>query len=130
VTRADELLGAHVSIAGGLDRAPARGAAIGATAIQLFTKSPNQWRERRITPREAAAFRAALATSGIRAVLAHDAYLINLASPHRRLRARSMAAFRAELVRCRVLGVTYLVTPPRQFHGPPRARALAQRGRL
>ncbi len=120
-----ELLGAHVSIAGGLDRAPARGAAIGATAIQLFTKTPNQWRERRIAPREAAAFQAALATYGIRPVVAHDAYLINLASPNRRLRDRSLAAFRAELVRCRTLGVAYLVTHPGNFMDD-RGRGLAR----
>src|SRR5579884_2777693 len=41
----DDLLGAHVSTQGGVARAPARGAAIGATAIQVFTAPPNQWRE-------------------------------------------------------------------------------------
>lgn len=110
-----ELLGAHVSAAGGIERAPGRGAAIGATAIQVFTKTPNQWRERRIRPRQAAQFREALAVHGLRAVVAHDAYLINLASPDPRLRARSMRAFRAELERCRRLGIDYLVTHPGNF---------------
>ena len=41
----DERLGAHVSTQGGVATAPARGVAIGATAIQLFTKTPNQWRD-------------------------------------------------------------------------------------
>ena len=101
--------------AGGIERAPERGAAIGATAIQVFTKSPNQWRERRIGARQVARFRAALGEHGIRAVVAHDAYLINLASPDRRLRARSLRAFRAELQRCRDLGIPYLVTHPGNF---------------
>ena len=39
------LLGAHVSTQGGVAEAPARGRAIGASAIQIFTKTPNQWRE-------------------------------------------------------------------------------------
>jgi deoxyribonuclease-4 len=81
----------------------------------VFTKSPNQWRERRIGERQGATFRAALRQHGIRAVVAHDAYLINLASPNRRLRARSLRAFQAELARCRVLGIPYLVTHPGNF---------------
>ena len=43
--RARDVLGAHVSSQGGVDSAPERGGAIGATAIQVFTKTPNQWRE-------------------------------------------------------------------------------------
>ena len=109
------LLGAHVSVAGGIDHAPQRGARIGATAIQVFTKSPNQWRERRIPVRQAARFREALLRHGIRAVVAHDAYLINLASPDPRQRTRSSRAFRAELERCRALGIAYLVTHPGHF---------------
>ena len=78
---ADDLLGAHVSTQGGVARAPERGLAIGATAIQVFTKTPNQWREPALQDDQIAAFRAALAASGIRAVVSHDSYLINLASP-------------------------------------------------
>ncbi len=50
------LLGAHVSTAGGLRHAPGRGAAIGATVIQVFTKTPNQWREPSLTDEEVTAF--------------------------------------------------------------------------
>lgn len=106
------LLGAHVSTAGGLDLAPARGRDIGAVAIQIFTKSPNQWRERAVTSAEATAFRRACRAAGIRAVVAHDSYLINMASPNRALRARSLEGFVAELERCRVLGIRYLVSHP------------------
>ena len=49
-TRPDDLLGAHVSTQGGVANAPARGATIGATAIQIFTKTPSQWREPAIAP--------------------------------------------------------------------------------
>ena len=41
----EERLGAHVSVQGGVEKAPVRGKAIGATAIQVFTKTPSQWRE-------------------------------------------------------------------------------------
>ncbi len=110
-----ELLGAHVSTAGGVARAPGRGVAIGATAIQLFTKTPNQWRERVLTDANLTQFHAALAASGIRAVVSHDSYLINLASPDTALRAKSMRAFTAELVRCRALGIPWVVSHPGNY---------------
>ena len=108
----EDLVGAHVSTAGGLALAPARGAAIGATAIQVFTKTPNQWRDPAIGAGEVAAFRAALADHGIRAVVAHDSYLINLASPDPALWRRSLGAFTAELARCRSLGIPAVVSHP------------------
>ncbi len=108
-------LGAHVSTAGGVANAPARADAIGATAMQIFTKTPSQWREVVIGPAEGVAFRSALAASGVEFVNAHDSYLINLASPDRALRARSIASFRAELARCRVLKLDALVSHPGNF---------------
>jgi deoxyribonuclease-4 len=114
-TRDAELLGAHVSTAGGMALAPARGAAIGATAIQVFTKTPNQWREPTIGAAEAAAFRAAVAAHGIRAVVAHDCYLINLASPDPALWRRSVRSFTAELTRCRALGIAAVVSHPGNY---------------
>jgi deoxyribonuclease IV len=110
-----ELLGAHVSTEGGVAEAPGRGVAIGATAIQLFTKTPNQWREPALDDAEVARFRAALAASGIRAVVAHDSYLINLASPDEALRGRSERAFIGELTRCRALGIPWVVSHPGNY---------------
>jgi deoxyribonuclease IV len=110
-----ERLGAHVSIQGGVDTAPARGLAIGATAIQVFTKTPNQWREPTLGAGICAAFRRGVEESGLRAVISHDSYLINLASPDPRLSARSVAAFTAELRRCRALGIRHLVSHPGNY---------------
>src|SRR5207302_577859 len=80
---------------GGVATAPPRAREIGANALQLFTKTPNQWREPVHAADEVARFRSALARAGIRpeAVVAHDSYLINLASPDPRLRARSIRSF-------------------------------------
>ena len=111
----DDLLGAHVSTLGGIARAPARGAGIGATAIQVFTKTPNQWREPLVTVAQAAAFRSELAASGIRAVVSHDNYLINLASPDDALRAKSARCFIAELTRCRLLDIAWVVSHPGHY---------------
>ena len=110
-----DVLGAHVSTQGGVAQAPVRGNAIGATAIQVFTKTPNQWREPKVNDADIAAFRTSLAGSGIRAVVSHDSYLINLASPDEGLRAKSMRAFTGELERCRALGIPWVVSHPGNY---------------
>ena len=115
LSKRDDLLGAHVSTLGGVATAPGRGAAIGATAIQLFTKTPNQWREPALTAAHVDAFRAAMARSGVRIAVSHDSYLINLASPDEVLRARSAQCFVAELTRCRALGIPWVVSHPGNF---------------
>jgi len=106
------LLGVHVSIAGGIDKAVARATALGCTAMQIFSKNASQWRGKPIATEEAQTFRAALAASEIRAVIAHDSYLINLAAPPGENRDKSMAAFRDELERCALLGIPDLVMHP------------------
>ncbi len=106
------LLGAHVSTAGGLERAPAHGQAIAADAIQIFTRNQVQWQARPIGVDEARAFRAALARSGLRSVVAHGSYLVNLASPEPETLRRSREAFVAELRRCAALGIPYLIFHP------------------
>ncbi len=111
----DLLLGAHVSAAGGVPEAPPRAAALGATAIQLFTKMANRWAERECADDECASFRERLAATSVAATMAHDSYLINLASPDPTLRARSIASFSAELRRCHALGLDFLVSHPGNY---------------
>ncbi|MEO8479598.1 MAG: deoxyribonuclease IV [Gemmatimonadota bacterium] len=110
-----EQLGAHVSIQGGTPTAPARGADIGATALQIFTKTPNMWREPEITPEIATAFREALEADPVEAVVSHDSYLINLASPDPVLRKKSLEAFQGELRRSATLGLLGIVSHPGNF---------------
>src|SRR5688572_20909864 len=109
------LLGAHVSSAGGTPAAPPRARAIGATAMQLFSKMANRWAERVCLDEECIAFRAALADTDVRVTIAHDSYLINLASPDATLRARSVDSFVAELQRCEALGLDFLVSHPGNY---------------
>jgi deoxyribonuclease-4 len=109
------LLGAHVSAAGGTPQAPPRAQAIGATALQLFTKQANRWAERECEGEECRAYASALAGTPVRASVSHDSYLINLASPDPVLRARSIDSFAAELRRCAALGVQYLVSHPGNY---------------
>jgi deoxyribonuclease-4 len=106
------LLGAHVSIAGGVSRAFARAQAIGANAMQIFTKNANRWQAKPLAEDEVAAFHEQRRSGTVRAVIAHDSYLINLAAPEGRTRDRSLAAFMDELERCALLGIDSLVMHP------------------
>ena len=109
------LLGAHVSTAGGTANAPARARALGATAMQIFSKQANRWAERVCEDEECRQFRDALASTDVQVTSAHDSYLINLASPDPVLRARSLESFVSELHRCEALGIDYLVSHPGNY---------------
>lgn len=106
------LLGAHMSIAGGFDRAVQRGESVGCTAVQIFTKNASRWRARPIAAQDAQNFRTAWQQSRIGPILAHDAYLINLASPKPAVREKSRSALIDELLRCHQLGIDALVMHP------------------
>ena len=112
---ADERLGAQVSTQGGVHTAPERGSAIGATAIQVFTKTPSQWKEPTIADEIAVGFRNRLTSTDIRHVVSHDSYLINLASPDPELSGRSITALAAELRRCLGLGIPEVVSHPGNY---------------
>jgi deoxyribonuclease-4 len=114
-----ERLGAHVSTQGGIQTAPGRGSAIRATAIQVFTKGPSQWKEPVLAASAVQQFRDCLESSEIRMVISHDSYLINLASPDRELTRRSTMAFIAELKRCRTLGIGRVVSHPGNYIDDP-----------
>lgn len=117
-------LGAHVSIAGGVEQAIARGEEVGCRAIQIFTANANQWRGKPISAESAAAFRAAWDVSPIEAVMSHDSYLINLAATDAEKLARSRAAFVEELERCALLGIPALVMHPGAHLGAGEAAGL------
>jgi deoxyribonuclease-4 len=106
------ILGAHMSITGGYDRAVGRARTAGCDCLQLFTQNNNQWRIREVTAAEAELFRQALRDGAITHPIAHDSYLINLASPDDVLWQRSIEAFAAELRRADVLSIPYVVAHP------------------
>jgi deoxyribonuclease-4 len=98
--------------AGGLHRALLGGKTIGCDTVQLFTSSPRQWLARTLDSEAIAAFSAASTESGCTPIVAHDSYLINLASPDPEVREKSMKAFRDEMERCEALGIDFLVSHP------------------
>ena len=103
-----------MSIAGGVDKAPARGASVHCTALQIFVKNNNRWDGPPITAAQAANFAAELKTAGISIanVFAHTCYLINLGSPKKDVVEKSVVALEDELRRCQQLGLPGLVMHP------------------
>jgi len=83
--------------------------------MQIFTKLAQRWAERSCADDECLNFRRALAETEVRATVAHDSYLINLASPDPTLRRRSIESFVAELARCEALGLQFLVSHPGNY---------------
>jgi deoxyribonuclease-4 len=106
------LFGAHLSIAGGFHNALLSAQEHGCGTVQLFTKQPSAWATRPITDEQAQTFRDTLERLGLQKVMAHDSYLINLASPKKDLYRRSVDAFVEEMTRAEKLGVCYLVMHP------------------
>ncbi len=111
------LLGAHMSIAGGVFNALLEGERIGCTTIQIFTKSSNQWRAKELGEEELDRYDAEQKRTGISPVVAHDSYLINLASPDPALLEKSREAFLEEMKRCEKMKIPYLVTHPGSHMG-------------
>lgn len=103
------LLGAHMSIKGGLDQAIIRGESINCTTIQIFTKSNRQWYAKKLTNDAIELFKATEKQSPINPVVAHASYLLNLGSSDRTLMKKSVISAQEELERCERLGIPYLV---------------------
>ncbi len=118
------LFGAHLSIAGGIPRAVDRATATRCDALQIFTKSTGQWRARPLPPEEIAAFRRRREETGLRAVVAHNSYLINIAAASPALREQSIAALREELDRAEALGLDGLVMHPGSYTSGSEAQGL------
>ncbi len=110
------LLGAHVSIAGGVHRALGRGEGLGCSVIQIFTKNAAQWKANPFTEEEVKKFKEERARTGIMVVV-HDAYLINLGSPNTALLKKSQAAFFEEMERAEELEIPYLIMHPGAHSG-------------
>src|ERR1700760_3563422 len=86
------LIGAHVSPAGGLDKAIERGTEKGCEAIQIFNQSPRMWRPTAYGEDDFAAFKKAMKPSPVKAVLIHAVYLLNCASEDAEIRDKSRAS--------------------------------------
>ena len=102
------LVGAHTSAQGGAHQAILEGQEIGATTIQLFTANQRRWEAKPISDEDARLFKEAVQTTGIKKIMSHDSYLINLGSSDPESLAKSRKAFREELIRCQKLDLAFL----------------------
>ncbi len=109
------LLGAHMSISGGLFKAVESAQSVGCQCVQIFSKNSNQWKSKPLTEKDVELFREALDRCGISHPIVHDSYLINLGAPADELWLKSIAAFEDELLRAEALGIPYVVTHPGSF---------------
>lgn len=105
-------LGCHVSIAGGMRLAPERGRDLGASAIQVFTRSPRAWAFPPLAAQDVEQFPVQRERQRLAAVVAHAMYLLNLASADDRLWRRSIDTFTDEIERCARLGIDRIVIHP------------------
>jgi deoxyribonuclease IV len=118
------LLGAHVSVKGGVDLAPERARDLGCDSMQIFTRNQMQWKSRPIDDEEIERFKGNLKEFKIQRTMAHDSYLINLSALDEKTMALSKEAFADELDRADRLGVDFLVFHPGSHLGAGEAKGL------
>ncbi|HKI77521.1 MAG TPA: deoxyribonuclease IV [Ignavibacteriaceae bacterium] len=104
----NHLIGAHTSTSGGVHKAVERAEKLKFTAMQIFTKNNNRWNAKPLEEKEINKFKELLKESGIKFVLTHSSYLINLCSKNKYTLKRSREAFIDELERCELLGIPHL----------------------
>ena len=103
-------VGLHVSIAGTIDHAVDRARELNCDTFQIFTRNPRGWKYKKLKDLEVEEFKRKLTSDALTPVTAHMPYLPNLSSPKKIVYNRSVKSLSAELNRCNVLGLQYLVT--------------------
>ncbi len=119
-------LGAHVSIAGGVERSIERARELRCETVQIFVKNASQWAGKPLDEASVEAFRGARAGSPLGAIVAHASYLINLAARDRAILRKSRRALADELDRCERLGIDGLVVHPGAHLGAGEERGAAR----
>ncbi len=104
------LIGAHVSVSGGYPKALDYARSVGCECMQIFAKSPRQWRGASIDPSAAEEFAAARCASGFGPLFTHTSYLINLAATDPEMREKSIEALADELRRGSLLQAAGVVS--------------------
>ncbi len=112
-----DMLGAHMSIAGGTPEAIDRARRVRCNVLQIFVKNNNRWVGKELTPEEGTEFKRRRQKSKLRDVVAHTSYLINLAAGPGEVRDRSIVSFLDEAERCMMLGIDALVVHPGCHNG-------------
>lgn len=120
------IIGAHLSIVDGFASSIDAAESIGATALQIFTKSNRSWFAPKIAKQEADLFKARVEKSSVKAVVVHAGYLINLASSKQEVAQKSTKSLAAEMQRCADLEIKDLILHPGAHTGQGVAAGIAQ----
>lgn len=112
-----EFLGAHLSISGGLDKSIERARLVNATSVQIFTKNNKAYFAPKLTDDQIENFLTAKEKAGIRSIVTHAAYLINLCSSNIETQKKSLDSLVQEIIRCNQLEIEYLVLHPGSHTG-------------
>ncbi len=118
------LLGAHVSIAGGISKSVERAKKIGCESLQIFTKNQMQWRIPVLKDKEVIKFKEEVVKSKILPATVHSSYLVNIASPNKKTRNMSIKDLIEDVLRAEKLGIKYLVFHPGAHKGKGEKYAL------
>lgn len=106
----DMKLGAHLSIAGGIDKSVDRAADLNVNAFQIFSHNVRSWSTRDLREDEVKSFKEKSDDNGIEYVVAHTSYLLNLASPKDDLWEKSKDGLKEEIRRADELGIDSINT--------------------
>ncbi len=117
-------IGIHTSTAGGVELAAERAYRLGCNALQIFSSSPRQWKPFDLSRLQRETMCRLCGQYDLRPLVVHANYLINVAGANAEFRAKSIAAFRAEIERAIALNAAYLVLHPGSFRGAGRAEGL------
>jgi deoxyribonuclease IV len=104
------ILGVHISIAGSLAEAPQRASSLGCNAMQIFSRSPQSWRQGFLETEEIDSFKQKMKQYRIQQLFIHMPYLVNLASPVKPLQQASIKAYIEDIKEAYKLGADYIVT--------------------
>jgi deoxyribonuclease-4 len=118
------LLGAHMSIAGGLYKALLRGKASGCSVIQIFTSNRNQWKRKKPTADDIMAFQRVAEETSVKPVAIHTSYLINLGSTRKEVLGKSYRTLLDEMEAAELLAVPYVVMHPGSHLGEGESKGL------
>lgn len=104
------LLGAHLSISGGLENAITAAEEYGMNALQIFSHNARSWRMSNLKPEQLELWHKTWEESGVQFVVIHTSYLINLASPKEDVYEKSVKTLLEEVVRAGQLGINHVNT--------------------
>src|SRR5450631_1426841 len=117
-------IGIHTSTAGGVENAAERAYRLGCNAFQIFSSSPRQWKPYDLARPQCDEMNRLRTQYGLKPLVIHANYLVNLAGGNPEFRAKSIAAFRGEVERALSLQAEFLVLHPGSFRGGSREEGL------